>query len=293
MTPLAEIPAGAQVVGDDGMSRVAFRTPTYPRVAVEVLDLRTRQTSEVPLPRSGCEVGAGIGGLLATCIEGAPIRVYARGYDEGPWTPVALPGIYAGGSGIDGISPMGIGRRWVLLNIYGYHWQTTIQLDRRGTRTVEDPVTASGARSIPSLNARSGRRPLCSPLRRIAQPTTDEFDSSPWVPLTYAKPWAVEAVVNGSKPSSMRLYHCGGRARGVAICRGGGPQTCIGPSIFGDRLAWSDLEGAGYVRDLRTGRTTTVRDRLGFVSVRLVGPWVLVTKNHGNAAETTFGILDR
>jgi len=288
-------PAGARYVGSDGVDRVVYLAGMPAQKQVGVRDLRTGRATSFALPQADCgSVTASAGGIATTCGFAGPASfdVFVRDYDAGAWTPV--PVSFAPFDGMESASITGIGRRWLAVHWGDYHVSASLLLPRTGGTIGADSRTADGERWVPDLDAANPERPLCRPLRRTAQPPSEEDITARWAPILYAEPWALDGPAPSAKkgaPYTLRLRHCGGAVKPRTLCSYGAGEDfrtgwCGTPSLSARYAAWS--KGAvGYVLDLRKGTTTRVGVAGQFVWVFAVGSHVVVS------TDASLGVLRR
>lgn len=106
---------------------------------------------------------------------------------------------------------------------------------------------------VADLDAASGTRRLCSPMKRPLVP--DAFiDLTPGPLPVVGRRAAAVHFANGTSDTKVRLQQCGRPPRTLRRCR-----TVCGEVTLDDRtVAWVEASGLGSIvmmRDLRTGRT--------------------------------------
>jgi len=289
------VPAGARYVGSDGVDRVVYLSGPPAQKQVGVRDLRTGRATSFALPQADCgHVTASAGGIATSCgyVEPSGFDMFVRDYDAAAWTSV--PFTFPPFAGMESATITGIGRNWLAVNWADYHVSVPLLLPRSGGTIGVHSRTADGKRWVPDLDAANPERPLCRPLTRTAQAVYDEEVSSPWAPILYAKPWALDGPAQTAKegvPSTLRLRHCGGTVKPRTLCGNAADVDfpaggCNAPSLSTRYAAWSQGP-VGYVRDLRKGTTTRVRVPGQFVWVFVVGSHVVVS------TDASLGVLRR
>lgn len=148
----------------------------------------------------------------------------------------------------DQVGPRGLGRRLILGSSSGYHWTSTFLVGRVNAPVATTPTTA--ANRVPDLDRASGDRPLCAGLTRIPS-ADDPYDmSGPYRDFTYDLPWG---LTQDTKERWI-VQRCGTRKAQRVAC-----APCVGMTLAGGRLVWSDGVHDVFARDLRRNRTRRYR----------------------------------
>jgi hypothetical protein len=136
-------------------------------------------------PRRSCTNRYSDGGLVAIgggqsmwqCRRSAYIRLYD--VNRGRWHATRVPtGPPCEGERV----PVEIGRSWLSEDCYGYHTHSVVYTKWRTGKSYVDQYGSPfprSATSVADLNARTGQRHLCEPLRRSKNPNAFDYDVSP------------------------------------------------------------------------------------------------------------------
>lgn len=157
----------------------------------------------------------------------------------------------AAGRNIDcfGGAPFAIGRHWIVQSCYGHHTRSFIYTNwRTGTVHQDDygsPFPHSAA-AVADLDARTGRRPLCEPLRRSRDPDAGEspYDVRPeYFGYLFDGRYGIDRIDFGGEGENLRVQRCGGD---FVLDR---PARVESVQLGGGLVSW--LEADGYVRAFR------------------------------------------
>jgi hypothetical protein len=256
-------PAGATaIVGPVVADGARWAAWTLSPGVATVYDDRSRQRRRVAVP--DCPLGAvHAGTLVLACPNAArygepdPILVDVR---TGRQTNVGGPDLI--GDTFERFSFTGVGRRGLLVDVDGYHYETRFAFDWR-SRTrypLNDP------RRTVDLDRHGLTRALCSPLVRSATPDADVpyAGKDPYLPMATWRRWAVENVPPRASArvqlSTIRVWRCGERhPRILARCLCGDVDIGAGMVVWrGDRIRAFDL-ASGARRSWRLPRTGHAR----------------------------------
>jgi len=246
-TPLKASVVGSatRMIGSDGARFAAWQDEDV--ASTYVYDGKTHKTTGV-VPPPGCVVTAvGAGALVATC-DAYPLLSSAKVLDlpAGQWRDVVGPSPDFGDLG-GSRSFVGIGHRWIQAESGHYHTSSST-FYARADGSAYSGRSPFGPHVQPDLDRPGLRRPLCSPLRAIAQePSSESTDG--WYPLQIAGRFAIAAP---RSPGAVALHRCG-TTRQRVVCH----RWCFTPTLFDARILWADDRGALHVRGVRARRTTS------------------------------------
>ena len=258
-TAAAEQAAAVPAVVADGVRLAAWSTsPTQ----VVVYDDRTQRRRKVRVP--DCPLSAvGSGRLLMAC--GGPFPPLPVVVDIRTGRRTELHEVRLKRPFIDGNTNwIGVGREGILANVDGYHWN----VDTGFAASDDEVLELDDPRTAVDLDRPQLTRPLCAPLRRTRMPDDPTLQGrDPYVPLIYARPWAVETVPVYRREgraiyedAMVRAWRCGER-RPRILAKSCGCEASFGAGL----VAWRQrsVRGTDFGRvravDLAGGRRRSWR----------------------------------
>ncbi len=276
---LGAYPLGSGLLVTNGRGYLA----TTGNGVVWFVDLRSgeRRTVDVQPPCSG--QGLSAGKLVVNCSLPAvlPPYQYASGYTDDLRTGARaeLPPLTVAAFGTSTSSGYydetyrAVGRRWAEIKEVEYHLERVRFLDLLTGAVSDGP--GINPRLVADLDAPSGVRRLCSPLRgpRVPNPQF-QFGLIPGVPVLagrYAAAVYYRENTTESPSSRIELGHCGTPTKVVRRCRS---VTCDQVVLDRRTLAWVETPYIGassriFIRSLRTGKTRRIT-RSSRVQIQLV-----------------------
>lgn len=252
----------------DGRGYVAILA----RGSTQVLDLQSgeRQRIDVPPPCSGRGVSANM--LVVSCPLPAvyPPHVYASGYtiDLRTGGRADLPPLTVAAFGTSAVSGYydeayrAVGRRWAEIREVEYHGERPRFLEL--TTGAVSYGAGNDLSLVADLDAPSGVRRLCRPLRRPLVP--DPAFQYGLVPgeLSQAGPFAAGVYYREDaqhrEHSRVEIGRCGAPSRVIHRCA----FFCEGLTLDRRTLAWVESRGSSLhpyriaIRSLRTGKTRRI-----------------------------------
>lgn len=267
------VPLGSELLGGDSQ-HLLYQTPGSPSTEVETfapgthwfeVDLVSRKQVEVAPPGPGCGIeAAGPGGIVGRCPSptGEPVsgvRLFESTIPFTSWTPFDLSP--AATSNIQSFRVRTVGTQWLLLNIVGFRDSGSLYASRHDERVV-------ARAGVQDINSATLTISPCRPLK------TKGLNA-------YSKPWG---LYGGSTLSAQR---CGNKHRRV-LARHVDPR--VAPTLHAGRATWS-AEGIGYVQDLRTTKTRTVRVPAANIRLWQQGNYVLAQQNGSAYTSGYVGIV--
>ena len=275
-------PARGEVVADG--ERFAVQ-PLSDRQLIVHDDRRPPRSIDVG-PQCWFTVLVGSGRALLTCSDRPsygttrPVVLDLETFATQLVTPAPFPELFP-----MGVHPAGVGRRWVQLNVSGYHWDL-----RRYVRLTDGAIRkVDSLRADADFDAVNVRRPLCTPLRRPHNPQDNGIDVSPpggavaWIGRWMVYRRGFSHVEGSQRPSEIDAWRCG-RRRPVRISVCPSMRYGCGEPAVGRRLvAWVDgphvrAATLGPLRRMRLRKSNAqqsvaVTGRRVFVSERAGGAW--------------------
>lgn len=217
----------------DGVRYVAWTMPGLP-ATTHLEDTKTAQRRDFPSPpcvdaptQPAYLVDVSAGELLYRCFthailydiaDGSARTIAPPGFaDLGPWATYAFTAVGAHWVGGYVTSP----------RITAPGLSEAFFVDRGTDAVVRNPMPT--AEQVIDLDEPGLLEGLCPPMRRAAQPGSDEPS-----PLTYAPPYGIDPTSSGSRP--LELQRCGRSPIRVSACR----RSCQAPQLTARVLTWSD-----------------------------------------------------
>lgn len=251
----------------DGRGYVAVPTGSG---TVKVLDVRTGRRSTVRVPGGCAATDVRAGRLVVSCPDDTPnAEVYATGFtvDLRSGARVELPPVTRAAFGVAAAfgfreNFQAVGRRWAEIREEDYHYEGLRYLDLTTGAVSFGPGSDLGV--VADLDAPSGVRSLCSPVRRPMAPDASLIGLAPG-PLAEAGRYAAgvyhRETSGSTRSAQVRLGRCGAPAKVVRRCE---VVTCAQVALDRRTLAWVETEGAApspsriVIRSVRTGKSRRI-----------------------------------
>jgi hypothetical protein len=266
------LPAGSVVTGDDGANRLVYAPTGGVRA---IFDVATGTSTPMPLPPAKhCTIQLSGVVQAAQCFTDQGVESWYLGsFDGSEWTLVTVPPLT---DNADEHWIAGAGSAWFQVISNGYKWShyEVQYVSRADGHVLPDDQVPAGGLDLDQPTPQAPGAALCPTLVRADLRQIGD-------------PWSLYLTLRHTKPTRFTLStrRCGS-SRHTVLTQHANPLFPM--AVRRNVVVWS-VGKTGYVRNLRTGRTRTIRVKGYRVSLGFVGARVLVSATLPNQAPARVG----